>query len=115
MPITLSTPTHPRRSTGLSALVDLRQRSLIRANLLLGFSFLLAFLLSDFPHNHATPLLAIPALIAFFATFETVRCMQRRWSFYHAGVILCIYMDLMAIATILFFLIYPYTHFPATI
>ena len=38
--------------------------------------------------------------------------MQRRWSFYHAGVILCVYMDLMAMCTILFFLIYPYTHFP---
>ena len=40
--------------------------------------------------------------------------MRDRWSFYHAGVILCIYMDLMAIATIVFFLVYPYTHFLAS-
>ena len=34
--------------------------------------------------------------------------MQRRWSFYHGGVILCLYMDLMAITLVLFFLLYPY-------
>jgi len=34
--------------------------------------------------------------------------MQPRWNFYHGGVILCIYMDLMAISLILFFLICPY-------
>jgi hypothetical protein len=34
--------------------------------------------------------------------------MQRRWSFYHAGVILSLYMDLMAITLVLFFLLYPY-------
>ncbi len=34
--------------------------------------------------------------------------MQRRWNFYHGGVILCIYMDLMALGMILFFLLYPY-------
>jgi len=96
---------YPRRR-GVSALFDLRHRSLIRANLLMLAGFLTAIYLSDFPR--ANPLLALPAVIAFWATFETVRCMQRRWSFYHAGVILCVYMDLMAIATILFFLFYPY-------
>ena len=37
--------------------------------------------------------------------------MQLRWGYYHAGVILCIYMDLMVLCMILFFLIYPYWHF----
>jgi hypothetical protein len=90
---------------------DLRRRSLVRANLLVALSFVSAIYLSGFPDNRATMLLAIPALGAAFGTFETIRCMRRRWSLYHAGVILCIYMDLMAIAIILFFLIYPYTHF----
>ncbi len=76
-------------------------------------AFVVAVLLSHFPNSIANPLLIFPALVSFWATFETVRCMQRRWSFYHAGVILCVYMDLMAVCTILFFLIYPYTHFPA--
>ena len=98
-------------TSALPLVFDLRRRSLLRANLLVAFSFVFAVYLSDFPHNRATPLLALPALVALAGTFETARCMRRRWSFYHAGVILCIYMDLMAIAAILFFLVYPYTHF----
>lgn len=34
--------------------------------------------------------------------------MRKRWGFYHGGVVLCIYMDLMALTLILFFLLYPY-------
>nr|WP_218892260.1 permease [Granulicella arctica] len=67
-----------------------------------------AFLLSDFPHNRPTLFLAIPAVLAIVGTADTVRCMQPRWSFYHGGVLLLIYMDLMAVAMILFFFLYPY-------
>ena len=88
-----------------------RQPSLLRANLLVLASLFAALLLSDFPHNHATPLLILPALVALTGTADTVRCMQPRWSFYHAGIILCIYMDLMALALIFFSLLYPYSHF----
>ena len=56
-------------------------------------------------------LLLLPTVLAVVGTAETVRCMQLRWGYYHAGVILCIYMDLMALCMILFFLIYPYWHF----
>jgi hypothetical protein len=93
------------------ALLDLRQRSLARANTLVWLSVILAFFLSDFPHNRATLLLLIPTAGVFFGTCETMRCIRKRWSFYHAGVLLCIYMDLMAISMILFLLIYPYTRF----
>ena len=71
-------------------------------------SLAVAIFLSDFPHNHATPLLALPALVAIVGTVDTIRCMQRRWSFYHGGVLLLIYMDLMALCMILFLLLYPY-------
>lgn len=71
-------------------------------------SFAAAFRLSDFPHGHATPLLVLPTAVAFLGTADTIRCMQRRWNFYHGGVLLCIYMDLMALCLILFFLIAPY-------
>jgi hypothetical protein len=110
MSTALSTPVHPRRPRGLLNIIDFRHRSLLRANLLMLLSMIAAVYLSHFPNDHATPLLAIPTIVALYATFETVRCMQRRWSFYHAGVILCIYMDMMATATILFLLVYPYTH-----
>ncbi len=40
-------------------------------------------------------------------TLDTLRCMQTRWSWYHGGVLLCAYMDLMVVCLILFFLLYP--------
>ncbi len=95
----------------LPLIFDLRFRSLTRANLLVFLSLASAFFLSDFPHNRPTLWLILPTLIAFVGTAETVRCIRKRWSFYHAGVIFCIYMDLMADAMLLFCLLYPYAHF----
>lgn len=83
-------------------------RSLLRGNLLVLLSVAAAFPLSDFANDRPTLLLLIPAVIAIVGTMDTVRCMQPRWSLYHGGVLLCIYMDLMAIIMILFFLLYPY-------
>jgi hypothetical protein len=85
-----------------------RHHSLLRGSALVLFSVAASLLLSHFPHNHPTPLIVLPALVAILGTFDTVRCMQRRWNFYHGGVLLCIYMDLMAICLILFLLLYPY-------
>ena len=92
----------------LPRLFDPRQRSLSRATLLVLASFFFAAWLSDFPHNHANPFLLLPTLFAVIGTADTVRCIRKRWCFYHAGVLLLIYMDLMALAMILFFLLYPY-------
>ncbi len=97
--------------TDLSTFFDLRRRSLLRANALVFTSLLIAVLLSDFPHNRATLLLVLPTVSAVAGTIETVRCLQRRWSFYHAGVMLCVYMDLMAVSIITFLLVYPYWRF----
>ena len=91
--------------------LNLRRHSLSRGNVLVLASLAVAVMLSDFPHNRATLFLLLPTLFAAVGTGETVRCMRRRWDFYHAGVMLCIYMDLMAMAVILFLLVYPYTHF----
>jgi hypothetical protein len=90
------------------AIFNLRRRSLVRGNLLVVGSLVAAVRLSDFPRSRATLLLVIPTVFALFGTFETIRCMQPRWNFYHGGVLLCIYMDLMAICLILFFLFSPY-------
>jgi hypothetical protein len=90
------------------AIFNPRHKSLARGNILVLTSLLAAFPLSGFPHNRPTPYLAIPTLLAIAGTIDTVRCIRRRWSFYHAGVILCIYMDLMALTLILVFFLYPY-------
>lgn len=86
-----------------------RVRSLTRGNVLVLSSLAVALLLSGFPRNLANPFLIVPAVVAIIGLADTIRCMRPRWSFYHGGVLLCIYMDLMAIAMILFFLLYPYT------
>jgi hypothetical protein len=89
-------------------LLNPRNKSLLRGALLVLISLGVALLLSDFPHNRATLLLILPALIAIAGTVDHLRCMRTKWSFYHGGVLLLVYMDLMAISMILFFLLYPY-------
>jgi hypothetical protein len=89
-------------------LLDFRRPSLLRADILVLGSVLLSLWLSDFPRNRATLLLLLPALGVIAGTAETARCIQRRWSLYHGGVILSLYMDLMCIAMVFFALIFPY-------
>jgi hypothetical protein len=84
------------------------KRSLLRGALLVLLSLGVSVLLSDFPHNRANPFIVIPAFAALAGTIDHLRCMQRKWSLYHGGVLLMIYMDLMALGMILFFLLYPY-------
>lgn len=90
------------------ALFNPRVRSLARGSLIVLAGLAIATPMSGFPRTQANPLIALPLLICILGTADTVRCMQRRWSFYHGGVILCLYMDLMAITLVLFFLLYPY-------
>lgn len=85
-----------------------RKRSLLRGALLVLVSLGASILLSDFPHNRANPFLILPTLTAIAGTIDHVRCMRTRWNFYHGGVVLLIYMDLMALSMILFFLLFPY-------
>ena len=49
------------------------------------------------PHLRPTLWLLLPACGAIAGTADTARCMQRRWSFYHGGVLLCLYMDLLVL------------------
>lgn len=97
-------------SSPLGRFLDPKQKSLLRANLIVAGSLVVALLLSDFPNNRANLFLVLPTITAAAGTFDTIRNMRRRYSFYHAGVILCIYMDLMVLAMLVFFLVYPYSH-----
>jgi hypothetical protein len=85
-----------------------RTRSLVRGNIIVILSVALATLMSGFPQLRPNLLIALPLLGCFVGTADTVRCMQKRWSFYHGGVLLCLNMDLLAITLVLFFLLYPY-------
>ena len=90
------------------AVFDLHRHSLLRGNLLVLLSFLAAIPMSHFPESKRNPFLVVPSILAVAGLVETIRCMRSRWSFYHGGVLLCVYMDLMAISVILFFLVGPY-------
>lgn len=90
------------------AFFNLRVRSLPRANVIVVVSLAVATLISHAPNLRPSLWLILPFLTCLAGTVETVRCMRKRWSFYHGGVLLCIYMDLMALTLVLFFLLYPY-------
>lgn len=91
-----------------SAIFHPRKPSLTRGNLLVVGSVLLTLWLSNFPHNRATPLLLFPAACVVLGTIETARCLRPKWDLYHGGIILCLYMDLMAATLVFFSLLYPY-------
>ncbi|MGA8938196.1 MAG: permease [Acidobacteriaceae bacterium] len=90
------------------AIFNPRAHSLIRANVFVFASVIVATLLSSFPYIRANPWLVLPFFVCLVGMADTVRCIQKRWNFYHGGVMFCLYMDLLAITLILFFLVYPY-------
>lgn len=81
----------------------LRQKSLVRGIVLSLGAFAASLRLAGFPriqnlHGSWWQILAL--LVAAWGMAETARCLQRKWSFYHAGVLLLLYADLMILATI---------------
>jgi hypothetical protein len=91
-----------------AAVFHLGRRSLLRGNLLVLGSVVISFPLAGFPGARRDPFMVLPALLALVGTFETVRCVRPRWDFYHAGVILLLWMDMMAVCLVLFLLLSPY-------
>ena len=102
----LSATVPGRLSTATTAFLNPRMRSLTRGNLLVLGSLAGALALSHFPHLRPTDWLIVPLMLVSVGTFDTARCMRRRWNFYHGGVILCIYMDLMVLVLVAFLLLY---------
>jgi hypothetical protein len=68
----------------------------------------MAFLMSGFPNARRSLKLILPAVLALYGTYDTARCLRLRWSFYHGGVLLLLYTDIMALVMIFFLLLYPY-------
>jgi CO dehydrogenase/acetyl-CoA synthase gamma subunit (corrinoid Fe-S protein) len=46
-------------------------------------------------------------LVAAWGMAETARCLRRKWSFYHAGILILLYADLMILAGIVVLLAVP--------
>ena len=94
----------PRRFS----ILHLQKKSLVRGTILALGSLWASFRLSGFPEVHVCLWLIGPLLIACAATWDTARCLQKRWSFYHGGVILLLYVDLMILLMISFLLLAPF-------
>jgi tryptophan-rich sensory protein len=92
----------------LQTLFNPRHPSLLRGCLLVALSFAVSLVMADFPANRANPFLFVPFFLAAVGTIDTARNMRRRWSWYHGGVVLCVYADLMVLSMIAFFWLYPY-------
>jgi hypothetical protein len=93
-----------------SSIFRLRQRSLVRAVLLSLGSFAASLLLAGFPkieNLHGSRWQFLALLMAAWGMAETARCLQRRWSLYHAGVLILLYSDLMILAAIVVLLAVP--------
>jgi hypothetical protein len=87
------------------AIFRLRQKSLIRALALSLGSFAASLRLAGFPNIqdlHGSHWQIVALLFALWGMAETARCLRRRWSIYHAGILLLLYADLMILAMIVY-------------
>jgi hypothetical protein len=94
----------------LFAIFHVRRKSLLRGVVLSLGAFLASLLLAGFPHIenlHGSRWQVLTLFPGAWGMGETVRCLQRRWSLYHAGVLLLLYADLMILAMIVFLVAYP--------
>lgn len=88
----------------------IRQKSLVRAIALCLGAFGASLWLAGFPHIediHGSRWQIVCLFIAAWGMGETARCLHRRWSLYHAGILLLLYADLMILAMIVFLVAYP--------
>ena len=87
----------------------LRKRSLARGTGVALASLWISFRISGFPDTHFSIWMVLVFLLACAATWDTARCLQKRWSFYHGSVLLLLYVDLMILLMISFFLLAPFS------
>jgi len=92
------------------AILHMRQKSLLRGIVLSLGAFAASLLLAGFPHIedlHGSRWQIITLIAGVWGMADVARCLQRRWSLYHAGILLLLYADLMILAMIVFLVAYP--------
>lgn len=89
-------------------ILRLQQKSLARGTVLSLASLWISFRLSGYPDVHICLWLIAPLLATCAALFDSARCLQKRWNFYHGGVLLLLYVDLMVVIMISFLLVAPF-------
>ena len=61
----------------------------------------------DASHLHASNWQFLPVAAAAWGMWETARCIRRKWTLYHAGVIILLYSELMILALVVFLWVDP--------
>jgi hypothetical protein len=87
-----------------------RQRSLLRGIVFSLGALLGSMRLAGFPdanHLHASNWEFLPVVAGVWGMWETARCLSRKWSLYHAGVLILLYSELMILAMAVFLWVYP--------
>jgi hypothetical protein len=90
------------------AVFHIRSHSLLRGTAIVLASLIAALAVSGFPDLRPSPWMVLPAIAALYGTWETTRCLRQQWSFYHIGVMLLLYSDILILALIFFLLLYPW-------
>ena len=93
-----------------TVILNLRRKSLVRGIILCMVAFLLSLRLSGFPDMntmHLSHWQLVPALLACWSMVETIRCAERTWSLYYAGVLILLYSEVMILGMAVFLFFYP--------
>ena len=73
-------------------------------------AFAASLRLAGFPNIdslHGSHWQFLALLVATWGMAETARCLKRKWSLYHAGVLILLYADLMVLAGIVVLMAVP--------
>lgn len=92
----------------MASFFNFRVPSLLRGNILTLGSLAVSFPLAGFPLGQPNPAMIFPLLAGAAGMAEAFRCIQARWGWYHASVILSLYMDTFVLTMILFLALYPW-------
>jgi hypothetical protein len=93
-----------------TSIFRLRQRSILRAIVLALGAFAISLRMAGFPYIeelHSSAWQFLPTLAILWAILETARCLGRKWSLYHAGVLILLWTDLMILTLAVILWIYP--------
>ena len=93
-----------------TSILRLRQKSLARAIVLSLGAFAASLRLAGFPrieNLHGSLWQLALLLAAAWGMGETARCLHRKWSLYHAGVLILLYANLMILMLIVVLAFYP--------
>ena len=94
----------------LTSIFRLRQKSLIRGVGICLVAFAASLRVAGFPviedlQRSPWQILMIP--VVCWGMVETFRCLGKKWSLYHAGVLIMLYSELMILAAVVTLWIFP--------